>query len=346
MPAEWEPHEATWVAWPHEPTDWPGKLAPIAWVYAEIIRAISLSERVEVLCKDESLREEAQTCLKLHRVPESGYRLHVVANDRGWLRDSLPTGVHNREGELEWVRWNFSAWAKYDNFGADALIGAAVEKISGKKIINAERPDTKRPLTLEGGAIDVDGLGTLLTTEECLLSTEQERNPGLDRAGYEACFAEYLGVTHTIWLGSGCAGDDTHGHVDDIARFVAPGQVVLAFEADPSESNHAASADNLKRLQSAKDAGGNPLQITLLPMPRPIWFGDERLPASYANFYIANTVVVVPTFNDPADSVAIHALQKLFPARKVIGIHALDLVLGQGTLHCLSQQQPQKRAKT
>jgi len=340
MPAEWEPHEASWIAWPHEPTDWPGKLGPIPWVYAEISRVLTESERVEILCKDQPLAEQARECLRAHRVDENRYRLHIVPNDRGWLRDSLPSGVVNEAGQLEWVQWNFSAWAKYDNFSADAGVPKAVGAITKREIVLAERPDGTGRLTLEGGAIDVDGLGTLLTTEECLLSSEQERNPGMGRKDYEACFKKYLGVTKTIWLGSGCAGDDTHGHVDDIARFVAPGKIVLAFEADPADSNHRSSVDNLRRLEEASDAQGRRLEIIKLPMPRPIWFGEERLPASYANFYIANTVVIVPTFNDPADREALTILEALFPGRKVVGIHAVDLVLGQGTLHCLSQQQP------
>jgi len=340
MPAEWEPHEATWIAWPHEPTDWPGKLEPIRWVYAEIARALSESERVEILCKDDAIKRQATECLKLHRVEGPNVRLHLVPNDRGWLRDSLPTAVRTGDKTIQWLSWRFSAWAKYSNFSDDAKVPAAVAKISGKNIVSAKRPDNDEPLTLEGGAIDVDGEGTMLTTEECLLSSEQERNPGLDRAGYEKAFAAYLGIKKTIWLGSGCAGDDTHGHVDDIARFVSPGKVVLAFEPDPSEVNHAPSLDNLRRLEAATDAAGRKIEVVKLPMPRPVWCGDERLPASYANFYIANKAVLVPTFNDEADRVALNIFAGLFPTRKVIGIHAVDLVLGQGTLHCLTQQQP------
>ena len=340
MPAEWEPHEATWIAWPHEPTDWPGKLEPIRWVYAEIARVLSSSERVEILCKDDTVKKEAAECLKLHRVEGSTVRLHLVPNDRGWLRDSLPTAVRTDNKSIQWLGWRFSAWAKYSNFSDDAMVPGAVAKISAKPLFSAARPDNDEPMTLEGGAFDVDGEGTLMTTEECLLSSEQERNPGLNREGYEKAFATYLGIKKTIWLGHGCAGDDTHGHVDDIARFVAPGKVVLAFESDPSEDNHVASLDNLKRLEAATDAAGRKLEVIKLPMPRPVWCGDERLPASYANFYIANKTVLVPTFNDEADRTALNILADLFPTRKVVGIHAVDLVLGQGTLHCLTQQQP------
>lgn len=340
MPAEWEPHEATWIAWPHEPTDWPGKLAPIPWVYAEIVRGLALSERVEILCNTESLKDSARECLELHRVDPARYRLHIVPNDRSWLRDSMPTAVKRDDRTTAWVRWCFRAWAKYDNYSRDAGVPNAAAELSGLQLLDATRPDDGKPFTLEGGAIETDGEGTLLTTEECLLSTEQERNPGLDRSGYESAFARYLGIEKTIWLGSGCAGDDTHGHIDDIARFVAPGKVVLAYEEDPADSNHEPSVENYRRLNEARDARGRSLDVVKLPMPRPVWFGEERLPASYANFYIANTVVLVPTFNDVADRAALDTLARLFPTRKVIGIHALDLVLGQGTLHCLTQQQP------
>ena len=340
MPPEWAPHEATWVGWPHEESDWMEKFPPIDWVYTEIVRTIGSSERVEILCHNEMVLKRAKHCLNATQVDPRCYRLHLVPNDRSWLRDSAPTAVRGAEGQVKWVRWKFRAWAKYDNFSKDAGVPDAIAKISGLSMSTAERPDGQGQITLEGGAIETDGEGTLLTTEECLLSLEQERNPGLGRRGYEAAFAEQLGIEKVIWLGKGCVGDDTHGHIDDIARFVAPGVVVLAHEANPDDENHASSEDNLKRLRDATDAKGRKLKVHLLPMPRPIWFGEERLPASYANFYIANTVVVVPTFNDPNDRIALNTLQELFPHRKVIGIHALDLVMGQGTLHCLTQQQP------
>ncbi len=341
MPAEWAPHAATWIAWPHEESDWPGKMAPIDWVYAEITRGLALSERVEILVHDEQVEARATECLKLHRVPMSMVRMHRVANDRSWLRDSAPTAVRTEAGDVAWVRWSFRAWAKYDNYAADVHVPHAVAKATKLQLVDAIRPDGKGAMTLEGGAIETDGEGTLLTTEECLLSTEQERNPGMTREGYEAAFNRYLGITQTIWLGKGCVGDDTHGHIDDIARFVRPGTVVLAYEADKKDENHEASADNLRRLREAKDATGRSLQVITLPMPRPIWFGEERLPASYANFYIANSVVLVPTFNDERDREALNTLAGVFPDKRVIGIHAVDLVLGQGTLHCLTQQQPE-----
>ena len=339
FPAEWEPHAATWIAWPHHEPDWPGKFEPIPWVYAEIARVLTQSERVEILCHDETVLEDAEACLAAHHV-DHHLHLHVVPNDRVWLRDSAPTGTLNERGELEWCDWGFNAWAKYPNYTLDEKIGEFVSAETRLPRHVPLRPDGRGRVVLEGGGIDTDGLGTMLVTEEWLLSGVQDRNPGLGRADYEKIFADELGCTHTIWLGEGCVGDDTHGHVDDIARFVAPGVVVLAHELDTTDENHARSLDNLHRLQAARDARGNALRVVTLPFPRPVLMEGQRLPASYANFYIANKVVIVPTFNDPNDRVAMNTLAELMPDRQVVGIHAVDLVWGLGTLHCLSQQQP------
>jgi agmatine deiminase len=338
-PAEWEAHEATWIAWPHHEADWPGKLASIPWVYAEIVRILHRTERVEILCHDESVRDAAATQLRDHDV-SGNYRLHVVPNDRAWLRDSAPTAVVGADGRVNLVNWRFNAWAKYDNYAQDARVGSAIAKITGLARIQPLRPDTGEPVVLEGGAIDADGEGTLLVTEECLLSTVQQRNPGLTRDGYERVFAEYLGIRQTIWLGEGCVGDDTHGHVDDVARFVAPGIIALAYEEDPADDeNHRRSVDNMERLELAGAADGV-FKVVKLPFPRAVMMRGERLPASYANFYIANGVVLVPTFNDPNDRVALTTLARVMPDRHVVGVHAVDLVWGLGTLHCLTQQQP------
>lgn len=338
FPAEFEPHAATWIAWPHHEPDWPGKLEPIPWVYAEIVRVLAAHERVEILCHDESVKADAQKALAAHEV-DPNYRLHVVPNDRVWLRDSAPTGVIGDDGQVSLANWKFNAWAKYDNFALDEKIGAAVEQITKLSRFEPKRPDSGARVVLEGGAIDTDGQGTLLVTEECLLSTVQERNPGLTRDEYEQVFRDALGIRHTIWLGEGCVGDDTHGHVDDIARFTAPDVVVLAYEEDPADENHLRSVDNYERLELvAGDRGA--LRIVKLPYPRPVVMDGQRLPASYANFYIANGVVIVPTFNDRNDRVALNTLADLFPGRQVVGIHAVDLVWGLGTLHCLTQQQP------
>ena len=339
MPAEWESHEATWIAWPHHEPDWPGKLAPIPWVYAEIVRVLHAAERVEILCHNDEVRSAARQHLQAHGV-DANYRLHLVPNDRVWLRDSAPTVVRRDAGALALLNWRFNAWAKYDNFSRDARVGEAIERITGLDRLEPLRPDTGEPVVLEGGAIDADGAGTLLVTEECLLSTVQQRNPGLTREGYERIFNEYLGIRQTIWLGEGCAGDDTHGHVDDVARFVAPGVIVLAYEDDPSDDeNHRRSVDNMERLELA-GAGDGAFKVVKLPFPRAVTMRAERLPASYVNFYIANGAVLVPTFNDPNDRVALNTLADLFPDRRVVGVHAVDLVWGFGTLHCLTQQQP------
>ncbi len=343
MPAEWEPHDATWISWPHHEPDWPGKLGPIPWVYAEIVRALSPFERVEILCHDEAVRSSARLALDMHDVDPATYRLHLQPCDRVWLRDSGPTGVHLADGSVGLVHWGFNAWAKYDNYANDSTIPLAVERITGLARTAATRHDQPAPLVLEGGGIETDGLGTMLVTEEWLLSDVQVRNPGYTRADYERAFLDYLGITHTIWLGEGCVGDDTHGHVDDIARFVAPGVVVLAHEENPDDENHARSLDNLRRLQLARDARGDVLRVVTLPYPRAVIMDGARLPASYANFYVGNGVVLVPTFNDVQDRVALTTLAGLFPEHQIIGIHAVDLVWGLGTLHCLTQQQPAAR---
>jgi len=340
MPAEWEKHEATWIAWPHHEPDWPGKLAPIPWVYAEIVRALSEHERVEILCHNEAVAENARLLISAHGVqdrPEK-YRLHTAPNDRVWLRDSAPTGVLRADGKVELIDWGFNGWAKYDNYSKDADIGRVIERITGLPRTEAKREDNGERLVLEGGGIEVNGNGMILVTEEWLLTEIQVRNPGMMAQDYEESFAKYLGVTDTIWLGEGAVGDDTHGHIDDIARFASRDTVILAYEPDPSDDNHVRSEDNLRRLKSA--AKKRPLKIVTIPFPRPVMMNGERLPASYANFYIANGVVLVPTFNDPNDRVALNGIAEAFPGRAVIGIHAVDLVWGLGTLHCLTQQQP------
>ena len=339
FPAEWSRHNATWIAWPHHEPDWPGKLGAVPWVYAEIARIIAQFERVEILCHSEEVRAAAVEHLAAHGVTQN-VGLHIVPNDRVWLRDSAPTFVQNERGEVQLMNWGFNAWAKYPNYARDALVGRAIETITQLPRVEPVRHDDGTRLNLEGGGIDTDGAGTLLVTEEWLLSNVQVRNPGLDRDGYERAFRDYLGIRHTIWLGEGCVGDDTHGHVDDIARFVAPGVIVLAHEADPADDeNHRRSEDNLRRLELAGADRGT-LRVVKLPYPRAVTMHGDRLPASYANFYIANGVVLVPTFNDPNDRLALNAIAELMPNRRVVGIHAVDLVWGFGTLHCLTQQEP------
>jgi agmatine deiminase len=343
MPAEWEAHAATWIGWPHHQPDWPGKFEPIPWVYAEIVRVLSRHEHVEVLCNDETVMDEARDALVAHGVNLSRVGLHEVGTDRVWLRDSAPTAVMAPNGTVHWVSWKFNGWAKYDNFARDEMIGMSVAELSGRAREEALRPDDGARLVLEGGGIETNGAGALLVTEEWLLSDKQIRNPGLGRADYERAFEHYLGITRTIWLGEGCVGDDTHGHVDDIARFTDARTIVLAVEDDPADENHERSMDNVQRLELAAKTWPGGLRVVRLPFPRPVTMHGERLPASYANFYIANGVVLVPTFNDRNDRAALNTIAELFPAREIVGIHAVDLVWGLGTLHCLTQQQPASR---
>lgn len=341
MPAEWEPHRATWIAWPHHEPDWPTKFEPIPWVYAEIARVLAQHEAVEILCQSNDALEAARTNLEAHAVHMDRVRLHVVPTDRVWLRDSAPTGVIDANGRVLLLNWAFNGWAKYDNWKLDGQVGPAIEKITGLPRCEPQRKDNNQRLVLEGGGIETNGQGLLLVTEEWLLSDSQVRNPGFSRDDYDRAFADWLGARKTIWLGASCVGDDTHGHVDDVARFVSAGTVVLAVEPDPTDDNHAISMDNLRRLElAARDSAVGPLRIVQLPFPKPVTMLGERLPASYANFYIANGVVTVPTFNDPNDMIALRILGELFQAREVVGIYARDLVWGLGTLHCLTKQEP------
>ncbi len=338
MPAEWEPHAATWLAWPHNTSDWPGKFQPIPWVYAEIVRHLSRSEDVHLLVKGLDAEHRAGRLLKRGGANLARLHFHHWATDRVWLRDSGPIFTKDAAGDVSLTNWHFNAWAKYDNWRRDDQIPQHVADLYAMPQRKPEI-DGKR-LVLEGGSIDVNGAGSLLTTEECLLSEIQQRNPGVSREQLEAAFWEHLGVQQTIWLNRGCAGDDTHGHVDDIARFVGENTIVAAVEENIHDENHLALAENLERLRAAKNLNGEPFEIVTLPMPSPVYFEGQRLPASYANFYIANTVVLVPTFNDANDRHALNTLAKCFPTKEVVGIHAVDLVWGLGTLHCMTQQEP------
>jgi agmatine deiminase len=338
MPAEWEPHEATWLGWPHEVTDWPGKFAPIPWAFAEIVRHLSKVERVFLLVENRESESRVRSILKKSGANLDAVDFFRVPTDRGWMRDSGPIYVRNESGEATYNHFAFNGWAKYSNHKKDA---AVVAKASQKLKRRVWQPEHKgRRVVLEGGSIDVNGRGTLLTTEECLLSKVQERNPGFTKEDYAQVFREYFGVSHVLWLKNGIAGDDTHGHVDDLARFVNPSTVVTIVEDDPRDANFAPLKENLELLKTMKDQDGRPLRVETLPMPAAVYFDGQRLPASYANFYIANKIVIVPTFNDANDRAALNTLARLFPDREVVGIACRDLVLGLGTLHCMTQQQP------
>lgn len=335
MPAEWTPQERIWLSWPHARADWPGKFAPVPWVFAEMVRVITGSgQRVGLLVNDAKVRAEAMEMLDRAGVTLELVDMHEVRTNRGWLRDCGPIWVRDSEQEnaLVALDWKFNGWAKYGNHKHDNAVPPQVAAFSKHKTLT---PMYKgKPVTLEGGGIEVDGAGTVIVTEEWLLSETQVRNPGLTRHDYEAIFAAYLGATNTIWLEAGIVGDDTHGHVDDITRFVARGRVVTVVESDRRDANYHILRSNRAIL------GQSSLNIVELPMPRPVIFEGQRLPASYANFLICNKVVLVPVFNDPADGEALATLQKCFPTREVVGIYARDLVWGLGTIHCLTQQQP------
>jgi len=345
MPAEWEPHHATWIAWPHNREDWPGKFTPIAWVYAEIVRHLHRGERVCILVQDDCLRGRARSLLERAGVDLDQIDFFPFPTDRVWSRDFGPIFIKRElagRSELAITNWKFNGWAKYSNWRRDNAIPARIARALKLKQWEPHWEVERTPyrVVLEGGSIDVNGKGTLMTTEECLLSPIQARNPKLSREDMEGVFAEYLGVRKVLWLQNGIAGDDTHGHVDDLARFVNPTTVVVAQETDTDDGNYEPLRRNLELLKSMTDQDEKPLEIVPLPMPRPLWFQGQRLPASYANFYIGNSAVLIPTFNDPHDCEALSVLAWLFPGREVIGIHSVDLVWGLGTLHCLSQQQP------
>jgi agmatine deiminase len=338
MPAEWQPHEATWLAWPHNRDDWPGKFASIPWVYAEIVKHLHTGEFVHILVNDSAAEKRAQGVLTKVGVDLQRVRFFPIPTDRVWLRDSGPIFVTDRAGMVAMTDWHFNAWAKYDNWQQDDQVPT---RINAHLRLKRWQPKCKgKRVVLEGGSIDVNGAGLLLTTEECLLSPIQARNPHLSRAEIEQVLGAYLGVKKVLWLGNGIAGDDTHGHVDDLARFVGPRKVVAAIEDDRADPNYQPLQDALHRLREMTDHAGEPLDIVTLPMPAPLIFRGQRLPVSYANFYIANEKVLAPTFNDPNDRHALAILADLFPKRTVVGIHAVELVWGLGTLHCMTQQQP------
>ncbi|MGO9829974.1 MAG: agmatine/peptidylarginine deiminase [Myxococcaceae bacterium] len=342
MPAEWEPHAATWLAWPHERTDWPGKFPAIPLVYADLVRWLTASERVRLEVNGQAEQLQARRLLKRAGVDLAQVDFFPCPTDRVWTRDHGPLFVKHADGEVALTHWRFNGWAKYANHLRDDAVPDRIARAQKRRQWKpmARFGGKLQEVVLEGGSIDVNGAGTLLTTEECLLSPIQARNPGLSQPALEALLQQYLGIRKVLWLGEGIVGDDTHGHVDDLARFVDETTVVLATERKRSDANYARLEDNRRRLQSMTDAKGRPLHIVPLPMPRPVEWNGQRLPASYANFYIANRHVLVPTFNDPADRVALGTLARLFPSREVVGIHALDLVWGLGTLHCMTQQEP------
>ncbi len=333
MPAEWEPHEATWLTWPHKEESWPGLFDRIPLVWVEIVRALVASEEVRILVGSAEMEATARQLLMREHVSLDRVRFFPVPTNDAWARDHGPLFVINRrERKSAIVDWEYNAWGgKYAPWDLDNAVPSRVAELLGV-------PVAQPGIVLEGGSIDVNGCGSLLTTESCLLNPN--RNPTLTREEIERKLRDYLGVRHVLWLGQGIAGDDTDGHVDDLARFVSPRRVVVASTEDRSSPDYEVLADNLARLRHMRDQDGEPLEVVRLPMPDPVFHEGQQLPASYANFYVGNTVVLVPTFRVPQDRVALETLEQMFPGRRVVGIYARDLVWGLGAIHCITQQQP------
>lgn len=337
LPAEWEPHQATLLSFPHNGKDWPGKYEPIKWAFIEIIRKVAEFERVMLVVQSETQQESVHAMLQQAHADTKQVKYIIQNTNRSWMRDSGPIVVQRSGGKREALQFRFNGWAKYSNHRLDWKIPPAVAK--ALRVPLTEVFYQGRPVVLEGGAIEVNGRGTLITTEECLLDQKtQVRNPGFTKEDYTAVFQEYLGISNVIWLGDGIEGDDTHGHVDDICRFVNPATVVACLEPNQKDVNHRRLQQNLERLKQARLEDGSKLNVVPMPMPGRLDFEELRLPASYVNFLVTNGCVLVPTFNDPNDAKALGILSELFPERRVIGIHAVDLVWGLGTLHCLSHE--------
>jgi len=341
MPAEWAPHAATWLAWPHNQDDWPGNFAPIPGVFVEIARHLSEVERVRLIVDGPAREAEVRSLLSAGGADLASIDFFHAATDRSWTRDFVPLFVR-RPGEVAAVKFRFDGWARYDNHQNDDAAGQAV---AAWQSLRGWHPSSLRDgkpskVVLEGGAIDVDGEGTLLASEDCLVSGPHGRNSWLGTSGTERVLRDYLGIEKVVWVGAGVVGDDTSGHVDDFVRFVGPAKVLLAEEKNPRDPNHAALEASRERLEGARDARGRKLEILRLPMPSPVMWGEERLPASYANYYVANGLVLVPTFDDPNDAVALGILREVFAGRRVVAVRARDLVLGLGTVHCSTHEEP------
>ncbi|MGA2991589.1 MAG: agmatine deiminase family protein [Candidatus Korobacteraceae bacterium] len=361
MPAEWEPMAAVWLCWPHNRSDWPGKFAAIPFVYAEIVRHLARVGRVEIIVQHEAAEASARAVLAFAGVIGAGkrpanLRFHRWPTNRGWTRDSGPIFIRHRSGKIAIINWSFNGWAKYRNWQLDDQLPQRIASFLELPVFEPEFTSRRRAtavdvrtafagnrgrrVVLEGGSIDSNGQGLLLATEECLLSRRQQRNPGMSRADLEDVLGRFLGVRKVLWLQRGIAGDDTHGHVDDIARFVGPRTIVAACEADRSDANYEPLRENLKRLRRMTDTAGRRLRVIPLPMPSPIVIRGQRVPASYENFFIFNGLVLVPTFNQPGDRLALNTLAEAMPKHTIVPIYCGDLIWGLGAIHCMTQQQP------
>ena len=340
MPAEWEPHRGTWLSWPHKQASWPGRFPPVPSIFARMVRHLADHEEVHINVAGPAMEDEVRRLVTDTGGDTGNVFFHYNPTNDAWCRDHGPIFVQRRAGrsaEEAIVDWGFNAWGgKYPPFDLDDVIPTRIAEELGLPVFHPG-------IIMEGGSIDVNGRGTLLTTEACLLNPN--RNPQLGRAEIEDCLRAYLGVSHILWLGDGIAGDDTDCHVDDLTRFVDPTTVVTVVEDDPTDENYEPLQSNLERLHQMADQDGQPLRVVTLPMPRALWHEGQRLPASYANFYIANGLILLPTYDPARDDEAIATLQQLFPDRDVIGIDCTDLVWGLGAFHCVTQQWPSTAGK-
>jgi agmatine deiminase len=338
MPPEWATHDATWLSWPHKEASWPGKFEPVPQVFIEIVRFLCPHEEVHINVTDDAMEQDIRTLVQKSgiirdAVPNIHYH-HFPTND-AWCRDHGPMFVLNGKGEKAVIDWGYNAWGnKYPPFDLDDVIPTKIAKLKNLPLYT---PD----IVMEGGSIDVNGKGCLLTTKACLLNPN--RNPHLNQQQIEDYLKNYLGVTKILWLGDGIVGDDTDGHIDDLSRFINPTTIVTAIEQDPTDENYAVLQENLKQLKTLTDQDGKPFNIIQIPMPPPVVYEEQRLPASYANFYIANNTVLVPTYRHPNDVKAIEILQKHFPTRRVQGIDCYELIWGLGAIHCVTHEEPSAR---
>jgi agmatine deiminase len=335
MPAEWEPHEATWLSWPHKEGSWPGAFESVPGIFVELTRRLAESELVRINVADADFAERVNELLRAGGVNLDAVRFHFNPTNDAWARDHGPIYVVRDGGGARQRAindWGFNAWGdKYPPYDLDDVIPTRIAEEMNEVLFQPG-------VVMEGGSLDVNGRGSLITTESCLLNPN--RNPHLSRGQVERYLKDYLGVTNVLWLGDGIAGDDTDGHVDDLTRFVAPDTVVTVIEDDPGDENYGALAENYERLLRMKDQEGKPLRVVKLPMPGPVYFENQRLPASYANFYIANKSVLVPTYRHANDAKACEILQRHFPDRRVVGVDCVNLIWGLGSIHCVTQQQP------
>ena len=339
LPAEWEPHSATWLVWPQNVSDWPGKFQKIKFVYREIVSHLCESEKVRIIVSPGETRQRAENFLREQSVDLANVEFYDCPTDRSWIRDSGPFFVREDSAELSILDFGFNGWAKYPDWENDDLVPGFIAETLG--LYSKSPTRLGRKVILEGGSIDVNGECSLITTKQCLLSPDkQERNPSFEKNDYEEIFSEHFGVTNILWLNKGIEGDDTNGHVDDICRFTGPGTIALCLEDNPEDPNYFPLRENLEILQDLRLKNGERIEIIPLPMPSPLFFDDERVPATYANFYISNEKVLVPTYNDPKDREALGILSELFPARHVVGIDCVDLAWGFGAIHCITKEEP------